>query len=87
MENKLQRLFDYQRFEGNSKLAALIADTESRCMQELSDDDLEMVSAAGDGAPSEEVPQFPSPTIAPELPATQLAEQCYSNMFHDDKQK
>ena len=45
---KLTALFDYQRFERNKRLQALIADTENRCMNALSDDDLEWVSAAGE---------------------------------------
>ena len=45
---KLTALFDYQRFERNKRLQALIEDTEKRCMNALSDDDLEWVSAAGE---------------------------------------
>ena len=45
---KLTALFDYQRFERNERLQALIEDTENRCMNVLSDDDLEWVSAAGE---------------------------------------
>ena len=45
---KLTALFDYQRFERNKSLQALIEDTENRCMNALSDDDLEWVSAAGE---------------------------------------
>ena len=45
---KLTALFDYQRFERNKRLQALIKDTENRCMNALSDDDLEWVSAAGE---------------------------------------
>ena len=45
---KLKALFDYQRFERNERLQALIEDTENRCMNALSDDDLEWVSAAGE---------------------------------------
>ena len=45
---KLTELFDYQRFERNKRLQALIEDTENRCMNALSDDDLEWVSAAGE---------------------------------------
>ena len=48
MTKKLTALFDYQRFERNKKLQALIEDTENRCMNALSDDDLEWVSAAGE---------------------------------------
>ena len=45
---KLTALFDYQRFERNKRLQALIEDTENRCLHALSDDDLEWVSAAGE---------------------------------------
>ena len=45
---KLTALFDYQRFECNKRLQALIDDTERRCLCSLSDDDLEWVSAAGE---------------------------------------
>lgn len=47
MERKLQRLFDYQKFEGNKALEAVINST-TESMKALSDDDLMMVSAAGD---------------------------------------
>ena len=47
-QKRLTTLFDYQRFERNKRLQALIEDTENRCMNALSDDDLEWVSAAGD---------------------------------------
>lgn len=50
MENKLKALFDFQRFENNSKLAKIISETESRYAAELSDDDLFMVAAAGNPA-------------------------------------
>ena len=50
----LARLFDYQRFEKNKRLQALIDETEARRFHDLSDDDLEWVSAAGeDHAPAE----------------------------------
>lgn len=48
MEKKLKKLFDYQRFEKNPRLEALIQETESRYSAELSDDDLLMVAAAGE---------------------------------------
>lgn len=48
MENKLKALFDYQRFAGNLRLAALIDKTEQKYVHELSDDELELVSAAGE---------------------------------------
>lgn len=46
---KLSRAFDFQKFQQNPKLAGVIRDVESRYDKAaLSDDDLEMVSAAGD---------------------------------------
>ena len=48
LENKLKKLFDYQHFENNSRLSELISETESRYAAELSDDELFMVSAAGE---------------------------------------
>lgn len=45
---KLKALFDYQRFEDNKKLQALIDETETRYAYALSDDDLEWVNAAGE---------------------------------------
>ena len=47
MEQKLKRLFDYQRFQKNSRLDAMLAEAEGRCA-EVDDDALERVSAAGD---------------------------------------
>lgn len=48
-ENKLKRLFDYQRFENDPRLAAMIRETESRYAAfELDDELLGMVNAAGD---------------------------------------
>ena len=48
MEEKLTRLFDFQRFGGNARLNAIIAGAEERYAGALSDDDLGMVSAAGE---------------------------------------
>ena len=48
MENRLKSMFEYQRFEQNPRLAKLIRETESRYGAELSDDDLDIVSAAGE---------------------------------------
>ncbi len=49
MEKTLKRLFDYQRFADNKRIADMIADTESRYNAvPLSDDMLEFVSAAGE---------------------------------------
>ena len=47
-QKKLTALFEYQRFAGNERLQTLIADTENRCLNALSDEDLEWVSAAGE---------------------------------------
>jgi len=47
MEQKLKRLFDYQKFQRNSRLDAMLAAAEGRCA-EVDDEALELVSAAGD---------------------------------------
>ena len=51
MERKLFQAFDRQRFQQNVRLASIISDVESRYARALSDDDLEMVSAAGTADP------------------------------------
>lgn len=56
MEKKLNALFDYHRFDANSRLGRLISETESRYAGALNDNELEMVSAAG-------VSTFDSPII------------------------
>lgn len=48
MENKLRKLFDYQKFERSPELDALIAQTHARYGEEISEDDLEHVAAAGE---------------------------------------
>ena len=48
MERTLRSLFEYQRFENNTRLGRMIAETENRYNAELSDDDLFFVSAAGE---------------------------------------
>ena len=48
MEMILKKLFDYQRFEQNEKLDKLIGEAESRYEKALSDDDLDLVNAAGE---------------------------------------
>lgn len=48
MERILEVLFDYQRFAGNQRLRALIADTERRCVpriRALSDERLDLYAA------------------------------------------
>ena len=51
MERKLFQAFDRQRFQQNARLAGIIGDVESRYVRALTDDDLEMVSAAGTADP------------------------------------
>ena len=47
--NKLSQAFDFQKFQQNPKLAGITRDVESRYDKAaLSDDDLELVSAAGE---------------------------------------
>ena len=48
MDRKLKMLFDYQRFEKNQRLEELIRETENRYAKELSEEDLSLVSAAGE---------------------------------------
>ena len=48
MENMLKKLFDYQKFENNPRLSALIKETEERYCAALSDEELFMVAAAGE---------------------------------------
>lgn len=47
IENKLSALFDFQKYENNARLASVI-NKDANAIRELSDDDLNMVSAAGD---------------------------------------
>lgn len=47
-QRKLTALFDYQRFERNERLQAMIEETENRRLNALSDNELEWVSAAGE---------------------------------------
>lgn len=48
MENRLKKLFDFQRFEGNASLQSVIDDVHARyARKELSLEDMEWVSAAG----------------------------------------
>lgn len=48
MERKLSQLFDRQKFQQNACLSAIIDDVESRYATTLTDDELDMVSAAGE---------------------------------------
>lgn len=46
---KLSQAFDFQKFQQNPKLAGIVRETEGRYAKTtLSDDDLELVSAAGE---------------------------------------
>ena len=51
MENTVRRMFDYQRFENNPRLKAMLSDALSRYSfpdeGELSDDDAGLLNAAG----------------------------------------
>ena len=47
-EKTLSLLFDYQRFEHEPELEALLDEAENEYCAELSDDDLAQVSAAGE---------------------------------------
>ena len=48
MEKKLKKLFEYQLFAENPRLAKLISETESRYGEALDEEALEQVAAAGD---------------------------------------
>ena len=48
MEKKLKELFEYQRFEKNARLEKMVREAELRCARELSMDELECVTAAGE---------------------------------------
>lgn len=48
MKKKLYDLFDLQKFSGNKRLEGIIDDAENRYGKALSDDDLELISAAGE---------------------------------------
>lgn len=48
MEKMLKHLFDFQKFSGHRQLAEMIADTESRYGNVLTDDALDAVYAAGE---------------------------------------
>ena len=52
MECKLFQAFDRQRFQQNARLAGIISDVENRYARVLTDDNLEMVSAAGVAEPA-----------------------------------
>ncbi len=49
LDKRLELLFDYQRFDGNDRLTRIVEDTQCRYAGELSDDEIELVSAAGEG--------------------------------------
>jgi uncharacterized phage-associated protein len=47
LEKRIKNIFDFQRFSPDERLSAMITKVQNRYMQ-LSDEDLEMVAAAGD---------------------------------------
>jgi hypothetical protein len=53
MEEKLRRLFDFQKFSENLRLAEMMDETEKRYGEALSDEELEQVNAAGEFVPFE----------------------------------
>ena len=48
IEQKLKGLFELQSFVGNARIEKLVQETNSRYGEELSDDMLNFVSAAGE---------------------------------------
>lgn len=50
MDNKLKKLFDYQKFENNKRLSEIITEAEGDSARKLTLDELDGVSAAGDPA-------------------------------------
>jgi len=46
--NKFSRAFDFQRFQQDDRLASVIDETENHYVSGLAEEDLEMVSAAGE---------------------------------------
>lgn len=59
MEKELKRLFEYQKFENNARLAALIAETENRYRKEIDEEDLFYVNAAqGVTMPAKDTPEI-----------------------------
>lgn len=48
IEKKLKSLFEFQKFEKNSRMEKIISETESRYASELSDNDVANIAAAGD---------------------------------------
>lgn len=58
MEKLLTGLFDFQRFERNPDLQSLIDEVEGRYgVTEVTDDELEMLAAAGDPLGQEYIPK------------------------------
>ena len=48
MENRLRKIFEYQRFANSGRLAEIIEDTEMKYGRAIEDEALETVAAAGD---------------------------------------
>lgn len=49
MEEKIAILFDFQRFQKNSRIEKMLQELEGRYGEELTEENLSLVSAAGDG--------------------------------------
>ncbi len=47
LDKKLKALFDYQKFENNERLGAIISKSQDRLSASLEDDELDIVYAAG----------------------------------------
>ena len=56
MEKKLQALFGFQRFEKNPRLERIIEESEARFSRHLSEEDLQIVAAAGELSKEEIAP-------------------------------
>jgi len=48
MEGKLKKIFEYQKFAGNRRLEKMLAEADKRSSKALTDEELSMVSAAGE---------------------------------------
>lgn len=69
MEKKLKRLFDYQNFQKNARLAAMISEAEDRYGKAISDDELTCVNAAGEPEAAVRRLHLPVGFVIPEVPA------------------
>lgn len=66
MDEKLKKMFDYQRFRGNERLSAMMQETRERYPAVLSEEELGLVNAAGTRVEEqldEEPKTFQAPTL------------------------